>query len=215
MNPMTIVRGTGPSLAGVPLHPLRRAEHLMGMPQAMQHWTADMVRALPDDGNRYEVIGGELFVTPAPRLDHQAMVTALLLRVAPYATAHRLGFALTSPADIEFDAEDLVQPDVFVAPPVEGRRPRRWSDIKTLLLVVEVLSPTTARADRTVKRQLFQRVGVPEYWIVDVEARLVERWRPGDDRPEILTETLEWQPDPSGEPLRIDLQGFFREIWEA
>ena len=62
------------------------------------------------------------------------------------------------------------------------------------LLAVEVLSPSTARADRTVKRRLYQRAGVPEYWIVDLEARLVERWRPADERPEVLTDTLTWRP---------------------
>ena len=86
-----------------------------------------------------------------------------------------------------------------------------------MLLAVEVLSPSTARADRTVKRRLFQRVGVPEYWIVDVAAWLVERWRPGEDRPEILTETLSWHPAPAGggRPLVIDLAQLFSEILEA
>jgi Uma2 family endonuclease len=187
----------------------------MSMPQATQRWTADMVRALPDDGNRYEVIAGELFVTPAPSFDHQAAVYKLLLRLGPFVEAQHLGYALASPADIEFDEEDLVQPDVFVAPRIEGRRPRRWSEIKTLPLAVEVLSPSTRRADRKMKRRLFQRVGVPEYWIVDVEARLVERWRPGDERPEILSETLAWDPASALERLVIDLPKLFSEILEA
>ena len=186
----------------------------MGMPQTAQRWTADMVRALPDDGKRYEVIAGELFVTPAPSFDHQGAVDRLLLRLMPYTDAHDLGYARTSPADIEFDRETLVQPDLLVAPRVEGRRPRKWADIKHLLLAVEVLSPCTARADRTVKRRLFQRVGVAEYWIVDLEARLVERWRPRDDRPEVLTETLEWRPDPNAPALEINLPTLFEEILE-
>jgi Uma2 family endonuclease len=186
----------------------------MGMPQAMQRWTAEMVRELPDDGNRYEVIGGELFVTPAPTFDHQTAVLRLALRLAPFVGTHHLGHALLSPADIEFSDDDLVQPDLFVAPRIETR-PRRWSDIKTLVLAVEVLSPSTARADRTVKRRLFQRVGVPEYWIVDVEARLVERWRPGDERPEILSDTLVWHPAGAGEPLVVSLPQLFTEITET
>jgi Uma2 family endonuclease len=186
----------------------------MGMPQAAQRWTADMVRDLPADGNRYEVVAGELFVTPAPNFDHQAAVAQLLLHLAPYVKDRGLGYAIMSPADIEFDRETLVQPDLFVAPRIEGRRPRRWSEIKTLTLAVEVLSPSTARADRTVKRRLFQRVGVPEYWIVDVEARLIERWRPTDERPEVLTETLAWRPDPNAPALEIDLPQLFAEIVE-
>lgn len=185
----------------------------MGMPQSTQRWTAEMVRALPDDGNRYEVIGGELFVTPAPIPDHQRAVMRLALRLAPYVDAHKLGHALFSPADIQFDDETLVQPDLFVAPRTETR-PRRWSDIKTLLLAIEVLSPSTTRADRTVKRRLFQRQRIPEYWIVDVEGRLVERWRPGDERPEILTDTLSWRPTGASEPLVIDLPKLFGEILE-
>ena len=187
----------------------------MGMPQAAQRWTPAMVRALPDDGNRYEVVAGELLVTPAPSFDHQQAVARLLLRLVPYVDAHGLGYALASPADIEFEQEHLVQPDIFVAPRVEGRRPERWSDIKRLLLAVEVLSPGTARADRTVKRQLFQRVGVPDYWIVDVAARVVECWRPREPRPEVLSATLAWRPSPDVPPLEIGLPQLFAEIVEG
>ena len=80
-----------------------------------------------------------------------------------------------------------------------------------LLLAVEVLSPSTARGDRTVKRQFFQRHHVPEYWIVDNSARLVDRWRPGDERAESVTDVLTWQPVPGIEPLTIDLRELFDE----
>jgi Uma2 family endonuclease len=184
----------------------------MGMPHTAERWTAERVRALPDDGNRYETIAGELFVTPAPSFDHQDAVLRFVRPIQDYLERTGAGYPAFSPADIEFDAETLVQPDLFVVPLVEGRRPRRWSDISRLLLAVEVLSPSTARADRTVKRHLFQRVGVPNYWIVDVEARLVEIWRPGDGRPEIATETLLWQPDPVFEPLVIELPPLFSAV---
>ena len=75
-----------------------------------------------------------------------------------------------------------------------------------------MLSPSTARADRIVKRRRFQRAKVPEYWIVDLDARLVERWRPGDRRPEVLEERLEWRPESSLAPLVLDLPAFFREV---
>jgi len=184
----------------------------MGMPQAAEGWTAEMVRALPDDGNRYEVVDGELLVSPAPRLRHQEAVTELMFAVRPYVHGHGLGCALASPADIEFDPRTLVQPDLFVAPLVAGRRPREWSEIKQLLLAVEVLSPSTARADRTVKRRRYQRHAVPQYWLVDLDARLVERWRPEDDRPEIVTDTLLWHPDPNVPPLEIDLPRLFAAV---
>ena len=80
------------------------------------------------------------------------------------------------------------------------------------MLAVEVLSPSTARRDRREKRRLYQRFA-DEYWIVDLDARLVERWRPGDVRPEVLDETLSWQPAGAVEPLVVDLAAYFREAW--
>jgi Uma2 family endonuclease len=181
----------------------------MAMPETLERWTAARVRELPDDGRRYEVVDGELLVTPAPRLPHQEAVFRLARLLDDY--VRRLGAAhvFNSPADIEFDPHTLVQPDVFVVPSVDGRRPRTWSDISQLLLAVEVLSPSTARADRTVKRRRYQRAGVPEYWIVDLDARLIERWRPGDERPELVTEVLRWELRAGVEPLTIDLAAYF------
>jgi Uma2 family endonuclease len=182
----------------------------MGMPAEMLEWTADMARALPADGNRYEVLDGALFVTPAPRKVHQLAVTALIVRLAPYVRANGLGETLPSPADIEFSPRRLVQPDVFVVP----KRFREWRDITSLLLVIEILSPSTARADRHRKRLIYQSEGVPEYWIVDLDGGVVERWRPGDERPEILAGTLTWQPRADVVPLSIALESFFAEILE-
>lgn len=184
----------------------------MGMPQTARSWTPDEVRALPDDGRRYEVVAGELLVTPAPSWPHQEAVRLLVLALSSYLERTKAGHVAFSPADLTPEPGALVQPDVFVAGLVAGRRPRGWADIERLLLAIEVLSPSTARADRTVKRRLFQRARVPEYWIVDLEARLVERWRPGDERPEILTERLEWVPEPGVEPLTIDLPEFFARV---
>ena len=187
----------------------------MGMPQATHFWTVDEVRALPADGRRYEVVAGELLVTPAPGFSHQEAVAQLLRRLADHCERSGVGHAATSPADLTPEPGALVQPDVFVVGLVAGRRPRDWSDIEQILLAVEVLSPSTARADRTMKRRLYQRAGVPEYWIVDLEARLVERWRPLDARPEMLTDTLSWRPDPAVSPLTIELADFFRRILDG
>ena len=184
----------------------------MGMPEILERWTAARVRELPEDGNRYEVVDGELLVTPAPRLLHQKAVFCLARLLDDHVRLVGGGHVFSSPADIEFDPHTLVQPDVLVAPSVHGRSPRMWTDISTLLLAVEVLSPSTARADRTVKRRRYQRAGVPEYWIVDLDARLVERWRPGDQRPEVLTEGLVWELRAGVEPLVIDLGAYFRTV---
>ena len=198
---------------GVHLPPGRRAEHNMGMPHTAERWTAEMVRELPDDRNRYEVIDGELLVTPAPSWPHQWAVGGLFLRLSAYLRGQRWAVVSMSPADISFHEDMLVQPDLFVVPIGPDRwLPRHWSDVRALLLAVEVLSPSTARADRQSKRRLYQHEGVGEYWIVDLDARVVERWRPEDDRPEIVTGTLTWQPESSTPPLELDLAEFFDDV---
>jgi Uma2 family endonuclease len=184
----------------------------MGMPETRTRWTADMVRALPDDGNRYEVVDGELLVTPAPTRLHQRAVAEFLVVLHEYARSSGVGEALTSPADWELDRHAMVQPDVFVEGYVGGRPTNEWNVGAPLLLVVEILSPGTARADRTVKRRRYQRAGIPEYWIVDLDARVVERWRPDDERPEVLGETIEWGPAAGVEPLTIALPPLFARI---
>ena len=181
----------------------------MGMPQAAEVWTAEQVRALPDDDLRHEVVDGEHLVTPAPRAPHQIAVFELMRCLDPYVRRHGLGRVMHSPADLEFDAHTLLQPDLFVT---SSRRVKTWQDALPLRLAVEVLSPSTERADRIVKRRRLQRARVPEYWIVDLDARLVERWRPGGRRPEVLEERLEWRPEPSLAPLVLDLPALFREV---
>ena len=81
-----------------------------------------------------------------------------------------------------------------------------------LLLAIEVLSPTTARTDRQKKRRLYQTETVGEYWIVDADAQLIERWRPGDDRPEIVGDRIHWRCAGAAEPLSIDLPEFFAAL---
>lgn len=188
----------------------------MAMPALEQrYWTAADVRALPDDGNRYECIDGELLVTPAPRGGHQAALSELFRRVDAYVTPRGLGILLWSPADIELEPGSLVQPDLFVARLAPGiTKFRNWSEIVGLELALEVLSPSTARYDRMVKRKFYQRAGVTEYWIVDLDARLIERWRPQDDKPEIVFETLQWQPADAADALVLDVAGFFAALCE-
>lgn len=187
----------------------------MGMPDLVERWTREQVLALPDDGNRYELVDGELLVSPSPRMLHQLGVTALFRAVDAHARDHRLGVTLASPADLDLREGQLVQPDLFVIGHAPGARPNEWSEVGVPILVVEVLSPSTARYDRILKRRLCQRTGVPEYWIVDLDARVMERWRPTDDRPEILTDTLTWNPEGSTAPMVLDLVELFREIHGA
>ena len=87
-----------------------------------------------------------------------------------------------------------------------------WADFLTPLLVVEISSPGTARYDRVIKRPAFQGAGVAEFWIVDIDARLVERWRPADTRPEILIDRLVWTPPGATAGLELDLVAFFSAL---
>jgi Uma2 family endonuclease len=172
-------------------------------------YTAAMVRALPEDGQRHEAVNGELIVTPAPSLLHQRGVGRLFLILAHVLEAGGSFETIVSPADVELDSHTLVQPDVFVTR-TSGGRPNNWADVD-LVLAIEVLSPSTARYDRLVKRQRYQAQGI-EYWIVDLDARVLERWRPGEERPEILAERFEWQPPNAAATLVIDLEQYFAEV---
>lgn len=187
----------------------------MVMASTPVRWTAARVRELPDDGRRYEVVDGVLLVTPAPSWKHQDAAFHLGTIIEAYVRPRDIGHAIIAPADVEFAADRMVEPDVFVVPLVEGRKPSTWADVERLLLAVEIISPSSARADREIKRRLYQGERVPEYWIVDVDARVIERWRPGDEQPEILSTRLTWQPDTSHAPLEIDLDTYFREVCGA
>ena len=183
----------------------------MGMPKAAEDWTVERVQALPDDGMRHELLDGELIVTPAPAWSHQRAVGALYRHLHAWLAGRGIGDVLFAPADIIFDQRTLLEPDLFVVPFVDGERPKDWASVGELLLAIEVLSPSTARYDRQLKRARYQREGVPEYWIVDLESRLVERWQPDDARPEILTAVLHWQPAGQPEICTIVLEQVFRE----
>ena len=182
----------------------------MGMAASTYH-TADMVRALPDDGNRYEVVYGELLVTPAPRLLHQLLVKRLIVALEMYLRRCPAGELFTSPADISWGPDVLVQPDVFVVASDEART-LTWSRISTLLLVAEVVSPSSARGDRFLKRLRYREAGVPLYWVVDGDDRSVEVWTPADDFPVVERSRLEWHPIAAHDPFTLDLEELFRPL---
>lgn len=178
-------------------------------------WTRDEVLALPDDGFRYELVDGELLVSPSPRALHQRVLAALFRLLDPYVRRHATGEVMLSPADLDLRGGQLVQPDLFVTAPVEGRRIREWCEVGIPVLVVEVVSPSTDRYDRLVKRSRYQRSGVPVYWIVDPEERAIEQWTPSDEVPTPFTSHLVWFPAGAAEPLIVDLATFFAEVHAA
>ena len=185
----------------------------MVMPALVPRYTAREIRDFPDTRVRYEVIRGELFVTPAPGLRHQDAVLELALLLKAYVERHDLGRVIVAPFEVELTEDSAVQPDVLVILPDRTGRltPKRLMGPPSL--AVEVISYTSKRTDRLQKRRLYQEEGVPEYWIVDVDARRVERWTPGDEVPGVLGERLEWRPAADVPPLEIDLVTFFARVW--
>lgn len=202
--------GRGNRLVNAPLRILSRRADLMSMPAPI-YYTADMVRALPDDGKRYETVHGELLVSPAPRALHQEVVGRLYETLAVYTRAVGVGHVLFSPADISWSDDTLVQPDVFVVDRAQART-LDWSVMQSLLLAVEVLSPSSVRADRFTKRRLYQEVGIPLYWMVDADEQVVEVWTPGSTFPAFERGRLTWQPLGAGAPLEVSLADLFRPI---
>jgi len=99
------------------------------------------------------------------------------------------------PADIILGPRTLVQPDLFVLRINPTAPPSTWQEAGVPLVAIEILSPSTASRDRGAKRRIYQQAGVSEYWLVDPDARLIERWTPADVRPEIVDEVLEWRAD--------------------
>lgn len=182
----------------------------MGM-AAPLYYTADMVRALPNDGKRYETVHGELLVTPAPRWWHQEVLGRLHVDLRTYLQGNPVGHPVMSPADISWGPDTLVQPDLFVVP-LEDARTGDWTRMRRLLLVIEVLSPSTSRADRFAKRRLYQEQGVPLYWVFDCDAHSAEVWTPDASFPALERERVMWQPAGDVAPFMVDLAELFRPL---
>lgn len=193
------------------------AEHLMSMPAlAQRRWTPDELRqfieAHPEPVPRYELVHGELLVTPSPTSLHQRLVFETAMRLHAYVKQHDLGEVRISPSDLRPIPDALLQPDIYVIPAIDGRRAPLEDPVTRALIAVEVVSPSSARFDRVMKRRLYQDVGVTEYWLVDPDAQTVERWRPGDVRPEILDRGIVWHPQHAGEPFTLNIHTLFHEV---
>lgn len=165
---------------------------------------------------RYELIAGELLVTPAPGNRHQLAIPELVAVLRSYVDRLELGVVYVSPADLELAPETIVQPDIFVVPrSADPNRPltEGWTQVRSLLLAVEVISPSSVRTDRVMKRDFYLDVGVPEYWVMDLDAWVIEQWTPGQESPMIVRDVLVWQPESANEALRLDVAALFDELW--
>ena len=192
------------------------AEHIMAMPAQRapnRRWTEEEFYTARDAapfGERWELVEGEVLVTPSPHWMHQRIIGRLFELVAPYVRTHRLGETFLSPLDVKLEPGLVLQPDILVVPSGELRR--RSDIVRRLLLAAEIVSPSSARYDRVTKRPHYQRHRVSEYWIVDDMSRTFERWRPDDERPELIAEQLVWHPDGAPEPFVLDLVRFFADV---
>ncbi|MFB3924015.1 MAG: Uma2 family endonuclease [Terriglobia bacterium] len=121
----------------------------------------------PNDGKRYEIIDGELFVTPSPRSLHQIIVSNLHLELGQFVKSRKLGRLYVAPLDVVFSRFDVVEPDLLYISQARSAVLTEKNVQGSPDLVVEVLSETTADVDRTTKLKLYARYGVQEYWIID------------------------------------------------
>jgi Uma2 family endonuclease len=136
------------------------------------HWTYEDYLRLPDDGRRYEVIRGVLYVSPSPKYGHQYAISMLIRTLGSFVFDHGLGIVLTAPFDVLMrEIATPVQPDLLFLR--AGREPHAGDPNFQGApdLVVEVLSPSNRRYDQKIKLEAYEEAGVPEYWLVDPMSR--------------------------------------------
>jgi Uma2 family endonuclease len=175
---------------------------------AVRKWTLAEVHRLPDDGNKYELVRGELFVTPPPTYEHETILAKLTRILCPYVKEQGLGHVYHPRSVMRFEGSE-VEPDLMVRKPHPDRRgnDRDWNRAPVPDLVVEVLSPYTQRRDFQEKRDLYLDAGVPEYWIVDPESRSITVIsRKGAA---CVADHLTWTPGGSAAPLTFDVVEVF------
>jgi Uma2 family endonuclease len=135
----------------------------------------DDILATPNDGKRYELIRGELFVNPAPNPIHQRILLRLAVQLRDHFHDRRLGEVFCAPIDVILTRQDVFEPDVLVV--ADAAHITKRGIEKPPLLAVEILSPSTRRVDRGLKFQRYAELGVQHYWIVDPDRERVECFR--------------------------------------
>jgi Uma2 family endonuclease len=145
--------------------------------------TYDDFLLFPDDGKRHELIDGEHYVTPSPNIRHQEISGRLYLLIGTWLQQHPIGRIFYAPLDVLFSKFDIVEPDLLyvsnerASAVLAGQHVTGAPDI-----VVEIASPGTRKRDETIKRRLYERFGVTEYWVVDPELDAIRVYRRTGDR---------------------------------
>ena len=175
---------------------------------------ADLL-AFPADGKTHQVIDGKHYVSPSPSTRHQAVSGALFFQLYRQIAVTGKGVVLSAPTDLELTDHDIVVPDIMVI--LKERRgiirPRKVTGSPDL--VVEIVSPSSARQDRRVKRSLYAQAGVPEYWIVEPERELVEPYRLRGSAYRALNAVSGTIAMTTIEDVKVDLQAVWRAAAEA
>jgi len=143
--------------------------------------TYDDFLLFPDDGKRHELIDGEHYVTPSPGTKHQRISGNLFFLVRAWLEAHPSGQIFYAPYDVVFSQFDVVEPDLLYlshARAAEVLTPLHARGVPEL--VVEIASKGTRKRDETIKRRLYERTGVTEYWVVDPALDVVRVYRRGE-----------------------------------
>jgi len=169
-------------------------------------WTLEELHRLPDDGNTYELIRGELFVTPPPSVDHEEVLARLSAVLTIYVEKHGLGRVYHPRAVIRFQRSEA-EPDLMVRSVPSGVRGNAWEKLPPPLLVVEVVSPFTRRRDLLAKREYYLDAGADEYWVLDGERREIHVIRRGVEDL-LISDALVWRVVPA-EPLTVELAALF------
>jgi Uma2 family endonuclease len=171
-------------------------------------WTSADLGRLPDDGNRYEVLDGELFVTPQAAYVHQRVAFAIARLLFEYCRTHGIG-EVVGPGAVVWGKNEL-QPDVVVIPGLHPpRRGTSWKNLPLPILVVEVLSDSTHWRDRGKKYDAYLGLKIPTYWIVDIDAHSVEVCGAASPEPTAVTDVLRWRPKDGVPALEIPLSEIF------
>jgi Uma2 family endonuclease len=149
-------------------------------PESRTKLTYDDFVLFPDDGMRHELIDGEHYVTPSPNPKHQIVLGNLYLLIGSWLREHRLGRVMLSPLDVVFTKFDVVEPDLLFMSNERAAQVLTSKNVQGVPeLVVEIGSPSTRKRDETIKKRLYERSGVSEYWFVNPELDVVRVYRRG------------------------------------
>jgi Uma2 family endonuclease len=176
-------------------------------------FTYEDLKLIPPDRNRYEIVDGELFVTPAPRTLHQRIVGNIFAGLHQYVRQHRLGEVFVAPYDIVFAPGTVLEPDVLFVSTSRLHYIGEDSLSGPPDLTVEVISEGTKRLDREVKLKRYALYGVREYWVVDPDGNSVEVFRLQNGEYE-LAERLRLN-DSLTSPLFPGLKLAVASLWES